>query len=186
VSKTVLKRISMTLDPQSIEKAIQEVEQFKTTLENICVELVKKLIEDGVNVARIFVTSMGAVDTGELADSFQAVYFPEEHCGVVFTDCPHALYVEFGTGIVGAQAEEGDAHPLAEKLGWDYDVNQHGEAGWWYPAPFGWYVPKDGDGKALAWTKGMQPRPYMYKTFQALKEMAKTRIVEVLNSTNGG
>ena len=35
-------------------------------------------------------------------------------------------YLEFGTGIVGAK----NPHDEATKIGWDYDMNDHGEKGW--------------------------------------------------------
>ena len=35
-------------------------------------------------------------------------------------------YLEFGTGIIGANKP----HPEASKIGWKYDVNNHGEIGW--------------------------------------------------------
>lgn len=35
-------------------------------------------------------------------------------------------YLEFGTGIVGANKP----HPEASKYGWKYDINKHGDSGW--------------------------------------------------------
>lgn len=35
-------------------------------------------------------------------------------------------YLEFGTGIVGAK----NPHDEATKIGWEYDMNDHGEKGW--------------------------------------------------------
>lgn len=37
-------------------------------------------------------------------------------------------YLEFGTGIAGKY----NSHPDANKIGWEYDVNNHGAKGWWY------------------------------------------------------
>ncbi len=59
---------------------------------------------------------------------------------------PHAEYVEYGTGIEGANSP----HPKPE--GWQYDINDHGEAGWIY---------KGKDGKRH-WTAGTESRPFMY------------------------
>lgn len=39
----------------------------------------------------------------------------------------HATYSEYGTGMIGQQ----NPHPN-NALGWQYDVNQHGEKGWRY------------------------------------------------------
>src|SRR5690554_2123449 len=48
----------------------------------------------------------------------------------------YAMYVEFGTGIVGtgmSEEKKGKPHPKASESGWNYDVNEHGESGWTYP-----------------------------------------------------
>lgn len=54
-----------------------------------------------------------------------------------------ALFVEFGTGIVGSN----NPHPVDP---WQYDVNGHGEKGWRYQDDSGtWRI-----------TSGMKSRPY--------------------------
>ena len=68
---------------------------------------------------------------------------------IVYTDCPWAKYVEFGTGITGSQ----NPHQNASVSGWKYDVNEHGESGWFYYRDGEWH-----------WTKGMPSRPFMYET----------------------
>lgn len=72
-------------------------------------------------------------------------------------------FVEYGTGIVGL----GLQHPKASEIGWEYDTNQHGDSGWWYPSSeddpnptkklteSGWW----------AWTAGQASRPFMYKSW---------------------
>lgn len=62
-------------------------------------------------------------------------------------DSDHACYVEFGTGIVGADSP----HPKP----WAYDINGHGEDGWQYL----------GDDGRLHWTMGSESRPFMYNTW---------------------
>lgn len=77
----------------------------------------------------------------------------------------YAMYVEFGTGIVGSR---GKPHPKLSEQGWKYDVNQHGEAGWVYPSSERdpnrnkW---QDKNGNWFAWTKGQEARPFMYETW---------------------
>ena len=75
---------------------------------------------------------------------------------VIYTDCPWAAYVEFGTGVVG----EKSPHPNKSMAGWKYDVNSHGEAGWYYFKDGEWH-----------WTNGMISRPFMYETGQQLRNM---------------
>lgn len=55
------------------------------------------------------------------------------------------LFVEYGTGIVGAWTP----HPEDP---WQYDVNNHGYDGWLYI----------GEDKRLHWTAGMPSRPFFY------------------------
>lgn len=169
----VLKNIEFELTEKSIQKAIDEVEKLQEDLERALSELARVLSEKGVEVVRIEIASMGAVDTSTLFDHMYGFYNESTHTGAIFTDVPYAIYVEYGTGIVGA----GSPHPEAGKAGWNYDINNHGEKGWWYPSPTGWYIPKGGltneEGLELAWTKGMPSRPFMYNTMRELEYYAK-------------
>ena len=172
MSAKVLKTINMDLSAKSIQNAIREVEKFRKDLQNMCQELAQRLTAEGAEIARMQVVSMDAWFTGELEASIQGVYFAEEHCGVIYTDCPHALFVEFGTGIVG---ESGPQHPWNSEYEWEHDTNGHGINGWWYPAPWGWWVPKKGKhaGETMAWTDGMVSRPFMYNTMVWIREAAE-------------
>lgn len=164
------KTISMTLDPHSIQNAIREIRDFKKQLTDCCSELARKLTEEGVVVAKMNVMHMNAVYTGHLEESIKGVYFPQEHLGVVFTDVPYALFVEYGTGIVG----ENSQHPEAGEIEWEYDVHNHGESGWWY------FTDTDGN-KRFRWTKGQPSRPYMYETLRWLEQNAAGIAAEAFN-----
>lgn len=72
-------------------------------------------------------------------------------------------YREFGTGIVGSNNPH-IAEYLA-KVGWKYDVNEHGEKGWIYPKDDGTY----------GWTKGL---PAEKKFYEAIIEMEE-RLPEI-------
>lgn len=62
----------------------------------------------------------------------------------------YAIYVEYGTGIVGKQNKP---HPNPE-IPWQHDVNNHGEKGWFYM-----------EGGRGHWTAGQASRPFMYDTW---------------------
>lgn len=171
----VLKTIDMELSTQSINRAIKEIESFRKQLVNCCDELVKTLVAEGIVVAQMNVMSMNAVYTGKLEDSIDGVFFPEDHLGVIFTKVPYAIFVEYGTGIVGAQ----NAHPGINDEDWkdpvamkdgklylEYDSGNHGEDGWVY------YCTTDNN-KRFRWTKGMPSRPFMYNTYKWLHENAE-------------
>lgn len=78
----------------------------------------------------------------------------------------YAMFIEYGTGVVG----ESSPHPWASKYGWEYDVNEHGESGWWYPTskednnPTKYFSESSGIWKA--WTRGQASRPFMYDTWR--------------------
>ena len=68
-------------------------------------------------------------------------------------------YHEYGTGIVGSQNPH-VAEALAS-MGWKYDVNQHGEKGWFYPKEDGTY----------GWTKGLPASKKFWQALQRAEEM---------------
>lgn len=156
------KVISFSLSSASVGHAIHELEDYIDHVQKCTGELVKRLTEQGVTVASVQVAMLGAVDTGELSDSIDGYYSENTHTGFIYAGAPYAIYVEYGTGIVGSHAQ----HPGGEgwDVGWSYDVNGHGEAGWSYIS--------DRDGK-LHWTKGMVSRPFMYETQKELEGMCE-------------
>lgn len=169
----LLKTITMTLDPASIDQAIKEIYDAKKQLEECLSELAKYLTDYGQEIARMELVAMDAEFTGELIDNgILGFYNEEEHCGAVYTDKWYAMYVEFGTGFEG---DVNPHHPLQKKVGWAHDVHGHGSKGWWYPAPWGWWIPKKGPnaGKDMAWTRGMAARPFMYNTLIELERIAR-------------
>lgn len=166
MSYKVLKAIDMDLSTRSIDNAIREIKAFRDELKRKCWELVETLTMEGAEIAKMQVVSMDAFDTGELEQSIQGLFFPSERCGFVIAGAPYALYVEYGTGIVGM----GDPHPDAEG-NYDYDVHQHGASGWVYRS--------DRDGQ-FHWTAGYVSRPFMYNTLRWLEEHAPDKASEIL------
>lgn len=164
------KTITFTLDSASIARAADEVEQYANHVRECVGELVKRLTEEGVNIAIAEIAMLGAFKTGELSDSIDGYYSETYHTGFVYSKAPYAFFVEYGTGIVGSHAQ----HPGGPEwdVGWQYDVNEHGEAGWSYIS--------DRDHK-LHWTKGMISRPFMYETQKRLEQMCQQIFNEIFN-----
>lgn len=172
----ILKTIDIELTPKSLNNAIKELERFQKMFTESMNELIQKLTEEGVKVAKIQVASMDAVDTGQLENSIYGYYDPSSRIGYVIAGAAHAFYVEYGTGIIGAIEQ----HPMAAEAGWEYMVGDHitigpgGHIGWWYN--------KDSDGdnvfrgetKNFHWTRGQPARPFMFNTMQWLEEAAET------------
>ena len=135
---------TMRLSLSSINEYKQMLEEYKKKLPQIAENIVRRVSEVGLqdnhkSTELLPVKNEGGVVSG----------------GIKTTD-EIDTYREFGTGIVGSQNPH-IAEYLAE-VGWEYDVNEHGEKGWRYPK---------GDG-TYGWTKGI---PASKKFYNAMKRM---------------
>lgn len=164
------KKISINImSNKSIQNVVKEVVSYAYELTDKCNELAKKLAQVGVQTAKMKVAKYDAVYTGELLSSInyeQGAVIKKGATWIVYTGCPWAKFVEFGTGIVG----KGKPHKAIGIVGWKYDVNEHGEKGWFYFRDGRWH-----------WTKGMPSRPFMYETSIELAE----KIAEVAKEVFG-
>lgn len=144
----------MRLNTASINTAIKELTAYKKKIEAKAERLVYLLTEQGVSLAQMNAAFMSIYDTGELVNGITSRYAGK--VGFVSSTAAHSCFCEFGTGIMGQR----NPHPDVALLGWRYDVNGHGDLGWWYTGA---------DGKPH-WTKGMPSRPYMYETAKMLEK----------------
>ena len=147
------KVIKFKLD--EIDRAIREVKVFETIFLLKCERLVQALTDTGVEIAKMQVAQLDAVYTGELMNSIEGFYSPKSQVGIIKAGAYYAVYVEFGTGVVGSQSP----HPNPD--GWQYDSNNHGDKGWVY---------YDKKLDRFKWTKGFQSRPFMYNTARQLEK----------------
>lgn len=157
-------KITLSLNSNSIDAAIKEVKAYRKKVQDAATLLVHQLTEQGVSLAQLNASYMNIYDTGELVNGIESQY--RDKIGLVVSTAPHSIFCEFGTGIVGAN----NPHPEVAIAGWRYDVNDHGELGWWYPR---------GDG-TFGWTKGMPSRPFMYQTAQMLRQFVVPTAKEAL------
>lgn len=145
------------LSVKGIEKLKEELINYRdNTLQKKLDLFVERLALEGVIIAKTKIAEKDAVYTGELYNSMNlrrgdAIYNGSQW--IVFTDCEWAPYVEFGTGIIGME----NPHPNPSLASWKYDVNEHGEKGWFYFKDGEWH-----------WTKGLPSRPFMYETARDL------------------
>lgn len=152
-----MKTISFGLSASEVRDAIKELEKYKDDLNYKCKKLAERLAEEGMAIARLKIAEHDAIYTGELLESIKAEYggsVPDGAMWYIYTDCPWAIYTEFGTGIKGEQSP----HPDTSLANWKYDVNNHGDSGWYYFKDGEWH-----------WTKGMPSRPFMYETGKELE-----------------
>lgn len=163
-----MKTIKLALNTKSINAAIKELEAYKTKADKAAEEITRALTRTGAELARQNASYMDIYDSGELVKGIAEEYvggFGKDYAiGYVHSTAPHSAFCEFGTGVVGAD----NPHPNVTIPGWRYDVNEHGEKGWWYK----------GDDGEWHWTRGMPSRPYMYETARKLTEIAEYAAVE--------
>lgn len=132
-------KFTTRLSLEDIEQFSQYLENFKKQLPNKAKNIVQKVSEIGLqdnykSVEVIPVTEQNGVIVG----------------GIRTTD-EKDTYREFGTGIVGSNSPH--TEEFLEAIGWQYDVNQHGEKGWRYPKVDGTY----------GWTKGISAQKKFYE-----------------------
>ena len=153
------KVISFDLSVKGINKAIHEFDQFRDEFTKKCDELIRQLAEYGGQYAQAEVKLLGAFDTGALEASITGYFDSSSRVGFIRAGLWYAVYVEYGTGVVGASSP----HPEPAS-GWVYDANHHGDSGWLY------FSLKEGK---VMWTKGQPSRPFMYNTFRELQRKAQ-------------
>lgn len=154
------------LSVEGINNLKRELLSYKTNfLQNRLVELVEKLSEKGVEIARANVTKLDAIFTGELINSLHSEKGSISKGTAIFyivTDSKHAAFVEFGTGQLGM--EGGYPYPFPEGVQWNYNSGRTifeispGQYGWFYKRDEQWYF-----------TQGMPSRPFMYETAMDLE-----------------
>lgn len=185
MSVIILKTISMTLEPKSIEHAIKEVnalnDKLKTALDKVC----ERLLEEGVKIAKIRLLGYG-VSQGPLYNSIKQIAFDVQK-GVGYITAgegllaggisggasgetskyplmSYAIFVEYGTGTFRKKAEEKKANPFGPKL--NLPVKKQEEPGWVY---------FNEEKNKFYFTRGQPPKPFMLNTFLELQSIAKTQ-----------
>lgn len=154
-----MKTIHVELDPNSIKKAIKELEKYKNDIQKKTRVLVQRLTDLGANVVRVKIVKMGAYYSGELLSGVDGYYSPNLNAGFIKVSSDHVAFVEFGTGVVGAANSHKNGEYLA-KAAWGYAsgpkifTTKDGRVGWIYPTDDGGY----------RFTEGMKSRPFMYET----------------------
>lgn len=158
-----MSKFKANLSEKSINDLLKQIKKYREKIEKAPTELVNRLTEQGVSIAKLNASYMNIYDSGELMNNIDSKY--EGKKGMVVSGAPHSAFCEFGTGVVG----KGSQHPNPPP-GWVYDVNEHGEEGWWYY----------NDQGEKRWTKGMPSRPYMHETARMLRNMVGTMGEEVM------
>lgn len=149
------------LSLKSLEEYKNFLKEYKEQLPKIAENIVKKTSELGLENNYKSTKMKSIQNTGRKV------------IGGIQTTDEKDTYKEFGTGIVG----NNNPH-LSEYLaqvGWNYDVNEHGEKGWIYPK---------GDG-TYGWTKGLPAEKKFYEAIKNMEDNLKIIAIEEFNNFNG-
>lgn len=160
------------LSQSSIQDLKKQLQQYSDSLEYKARLLAERLSERGVEIARLQVASLDAIFTGELISSIHSEYVASVKGGAVFAvvaDSSHAIYVEMGTGIVGAENPYPGKLPAVYAQGKTIRQLADGRYGWFYQLDGRWYF-----------TEGMPSRPFMYNTTMELMNIVVSTAKEVL------
>jgi hypothetical protein len=166
------------LSVSDINKAIEDLMEYKKELNEKIDIFVKKLAEKGVEMAKDKITSYQAIDTGELIDSIslkEGDVIKNGSSYIIYTDCEYASFIEFGTGVFG---EGTYPREFPDDVDWEYAsgpcvfTRKDGKTGWYYPTKEGGY----------RFTQGYPSRPFMTET----AIMLSMDIVDVAKEVFGG
>jgi len=173
-----MRTITFDLSVAGIDKALAELEQFKKDFIAAADAVIRELSENlGIRFQIVSIASLGAVDQGGLSDGAYGEYDPQTRVGIVTNNAYYAVFVEYGTGVVGAASPYvGPATVTSVSAnGYGpysaYDQNGHGEEGWIY---------KGSDGKRH-WTAGQPSRPFFYTMMRQLADAAPGVAERVFN-----
>jgi HK97 gp10 family phage protein len=157
-----VKTFKSDLSYEGLGKLIDDLKEYRDSLDDKCNEIVRQLKEMGVERAQ----ALCPVDKGDARDSIVGYMDESDHSATIIAGS-HCIYIEFGTGVIGAE----NPHPSPEWIAfmsWAYGsggtifTTKDGRTGWCYPK---------GDG-TWRFTEGMESRPFMYETVQYLKKQS--------------
>lgn len=158
-----MKTLKAVLSPESIDNVVKYLEDnYKVTqTKAVLNDLLRIITNRGAEIVkekiRLTLSQRGSTPSGNLENSVFAIVDMANGVGIIKVGAEYGAYVEFGTGIVGAD------NPAinASQHNWRYDVNEHGEAGWVYTPD---------DGETFYWTKGQKPTSFMLLSSVEIRE----------------
>ena len=170
------KKITIELSKKSIAEAIQKLEKY---LESLSVGTNNGVKEATETLYRKVIDNCNEGNLGRFIGEVHQEYDKSKNIGRVWTKDMVVIINEYGSGIRGSESP----HPKAN--GWKYDVNNHGEKGWWYPTdssdpnPHKWV---DDDGQLRALTRGIKSKRMFYNAYKEVKKEYKKIVNMSLNA----
>lgn len=151
------------LDKNSIKNAQKEIEKLKTKIQAI----IPLFIQKSLDWLRDRASENISVNYPDFLTDFQTQI--TNNIGTLMATEERMTYIEFGTGIVGEQNQ----HELASELGYQYDLNKHGEQGWSFVQenskldvkPANIISDKENNGNRWIETKGNEAERFMWNAY---------------------
>ena len=173
-----LKTIRMTLDEDSIDQAIAQIEDFEKRLKPAMQCLIDYLAERGVEVARASLLLIGGNDK-PLDYGKNPIENEAYDTGALYESIRYETGEGKATVIAGEGLHNAMGNPDSESYAYyvEYGNGMSKPDGWWYPAPWGW---RAYNGMMYAWTPGMAPRPFMGNTYHDLMEEARMHGAQII------
>ena len=182
----MITEINIDLDKKgSLENGIKELKAYQERIDKRCKKLVSRLIEKGIQNVQYIILNMTYLDTGELLSGLDqsaplaiSSTSTGSYVGYVRINSQYAVYVEFGTGIIGAS----NPHDKASDFGYSYGSYIDG---WWYPTDKSDPNPtkiEGKDGGLIAHTKGQAAKSFMYDTAIYLGKILYETALEVFST----
>lgn len=140
-------------DLDSVCRAINKLKIRRESIDTGLKTSISELTQKGYE----YMISIVPEDTGNLKGSITWEFNSTSQKGTITIGTDYALFVEYGTGIVGKK------FPHPNHKSWKYDVNEHGVKGWWY---------FDDSQNRFRWTQGRSASAFVYKTMKFLEKQA--------------
>lgn len=150
----------MAIEVRGLDRLFAKLDKLPGAVESAAVDGENKTLDSMTATAK----ELCPVDTGQLRDSLEP--YAEAHkakpnvsavTGAIGTDVGHGIFVEFGTGPIGAST------PVTGK---DPEDVPHRMTGWTYYSEKG-IVNDQGEVQHFIYTNGQPAQPFLYPAAQA-------------------
>lgn len=142
--------ISNKLSQKGIAKTIRKLETIQRKLPQVEIEFKRRSLDYIEKRARHHISrSIGGSSWYQITHTLENSWVKDYELGKLVNNCWYSSIVEFGSGIRGQ-----GTHP--DPKNYQYDVNGHGENGWYF---------FDDDGN-LHFTTGMEAHRFMFNAIQ--------------------
>lgn len=162
-----MRTINVTLGTEGINQLKQYVQSLQGRLDMVLEKAEERVAEYGRTQLEHFAPTMsidgnmpGSVFVDDDGTMHRVTYAGKD-----------VAFIEFGTGYVGENNPYPDEIAL-NKAGWEYDVNEHGYAGWIY---------RRKDNGQYRHSRGMKPEAPVLKAKNETRKAVKVIVREVLD-----